>query len=250
MASLSHGIKLSALALSVALAGCGDKGSDDSLAALDAQLTNNAVDPALRGALEDQIVVDPKLAAQSNARAVKPADTPMTGAVPVIKGNGTAEALKLAGGKLLTAPEPSPAKPCAQCGDEKPATLGALAREQGQRQGSGCDARMEYGMQWAQRLPESFPLYPGAKLMDAGGADGKQCTLRAVSFVTAAPRKNVIDFYYTQAKRAGFGAEHQFMNGENVLGGVRASDDGAYFIIFAAAPGGGTAVDIVANNGR
>jgi hypothetical protein len=40
------------------------------------------------------------------------------------------------------------------------------------------------------------------------------------------------------------------MDGEHVLGGTRAKDDGAYFITFAPAPGGGTAVDIVTNNGR
>src|SRR3546814_2636637 len=86
--------------------------------------------------------------------------------------------------------------------------------------------------------------------MEAAGADGGGCDLRVVSFVTNQTMQNVIDYYYTKAIRSGFDAEHQLMNGEHVLGGVREKGDGAYFITFAQQKGGGTAVDIVATNGR
>ena len=38
--------------------------------------------------------------------------------------------------------------------------------------------------------------------------------------------------------------------GDHVLGGTRASDGAAYFILFTDAPGGRTSVDIIANKGR
>ncbi|MGB3931168.1 MAG: hypothetical protein WBL20_19665, partial [Sphingobium sp.] len=57
------------VSLALALAACGKGDKDASLAALDAQLTNNAADPALKGALADPIVVDPQLVGQSNRNA-------------------------------------------------------------------------------------------------------------------------------------------------------------------------------------
>lgn len=232
------------------LAACGSQSNDTSLAALDAQLTNNAVDPALKGALADQIVVDPQLVGQSNRNAVRPADQPANGALPVLDGDAgkaQAQAAQIAGGKLLAAPAPGD-------GDamESDVTLGALAREQAQRGGgnANCSKKLEYANGWAERLPQPFTLYPGAQLTEAAGAERDGCTLRAASFVTPVPRQSVIDFYYTQAKRAGFAAEHRLMGGDNVLGGTRAGDGNAYFIVVADAPGGKTSVDIIADGGR
>ena len=131
-------------------------------------------------------------------------------------------------------------------------TLGAVAREQAAAKGgnANCTKKLKYGMEWAQRLPEGFPLYPGAQLMEAAGAQTDGCTLRAASFVTAVPRQGVMDYYYTLARRAGYDGEHKIMGGDHVLGGTRASDGAAYFILFTDAPGGRTSVDIIADNGR
>src|SRR3546814_19806186 len=108
----------------------------------------------------------------------------------------------------------------------------------------GCNANLQYGMAWANRMPAEFPVYPKAKLREAAGADGGGCDLRVVSFVTNQPMQNVIDYYYTKAIRSGLDAEQQLMNGEHVLGGVRKKGDGAYFITFAQQKGGGPAVAI------
>lgn len=239
-----------AMALLLALSACGrDDDADQNLSSLDESL-GNVSDPALRGALEDQIIVDPELASRSNANAVRPADRPGTGALPpeVVATQYDAPV----GGKLFRAPKAVEAPPCKGCEAEKPVTLGAMARQQDQRTGrkGGCEANLQYGMAWANRLPAEFPVYPKAKLMEAAGAESDHCNLRAVSFVTNQPMQNVIDFYYTKALRSGFDAEHQLMAGEHVLGGVRQKDEGAYFITFAKHEGGGTAVDIIANNGR
>ena len=237
-------------ALPLALAGCGrDDDAERNLASLDESLTNVS-DPALRGALEDQIIVDPELASRANGEAVRPADRPVSGALPpeIVATQYEAPV----GGKLFRAPKAVEAPSCPGCEAQAPVTLGALARQQGQRTtgASGCAADLQYGMGWASRLPPAFPLYPKARLMEAAGADDRNCNLRAVSFIAGQPMQTVIDFYYTKALRAGFDAEHQLLDGQHVLGGVRAKDDGAYFITFAKHPGGGTAVDIVANNGR
>ncbi|MDI1296917.1 MAG: hypothetical protein PSY12_13720 [bacterium] len=238
------------LPLALALSACGKGDKDASLAALDAQLTNNAVDPALKGALADQIVVDPQLTGQSNRNAVRPADQPANGALPLLSGDAgkaQAEATKLAGGKLLSAPGPRE-------GDamESTVTLGALAREQAQRGGgnANCAKNLVYGNQWAGRLPDPFTLYPGGQLTEAAGADRDGCTLRAASFVTSVPKQGVIDYYYTQARRAGFAAEHKILGGDHVLGGTRKDDGSAYFIVFTDAAGGKTNVDIIADHGK
>lgn len=238
------------MAMALPLGACGKDEKNQSLAALDAQLTNNAIDPALKSALADQIVVDPKLAGQSNRNAVRPADKPADAALPVLTGDAgkaQAEAQRIAGGKLLSAPTPTQGTAMAST-----VTLGALAREQAQRGGKqpNCSAKLAYGMQWAGRMPEPFALYPGAQLMEAAGADQDGCTLRAASFVTPVPKQGVIDYYYTQARRAGFGVEHKILGGDNVLGGTRAEDGSAYFIVFTNAPGGKTGVDIIADHGR
>lgn len=132
-------------------------------------------------------------------------------------------------------------------------TLGALAREQAQLGGggnAGCAKKLVYGMQWASRMPDPFTLYPGGQLTEAAGAEKDGCTLRAASFVTPVPKQGVIDYYYTQARRAGFDAEHRIVEGDNVLGGTRKADGSAYFILFTSAPGGKTGVDIIADHGR
>ena len=213
-----------AASLLLALAACNKKDGDGDLAALDAQLTNNAADPAMKGALNDPILVDPQLVGQANRDAVRQA-----------------------GGKLLSAPAPTTGEAMAST-----VTLGAVAREQAAAKGgnANCTKKLKYGMEWAQRLPEGFPLYPGAQLMEAAGAQTDGCTLRAASFVTAVPRQGVMDYYYTLARRAGYDGEHKIMGGDHVLGGTRASDGAAYFILFTDAPGGRTSVDIIADQGR
>ncbi len=52
------------------------------------------------------------------------------------------------------------------------------------------------------------------------------------------------------ARRAGYSAERIEQNGADVLQGQRAKDEGAYRLLLRPAPGGGTAADLIANNGR
>ena len=221
-----------AMLVALPLAGC-DKKKDD-LNALDAQLTNSAVD-----ALANQIVVDPRLAGRSDAAAK----------LPALKGEAAtalAASVKLAGGTLLATPGPAQGQ-----AKESEAALAVVAAEQKKPGGNAlCREQLIHGAQWASRLSEPFAVYPGAQLMEAAGAEKDGCTLRAATFVTPVPWQSVMDFYYTQARRAGFDAEHRVMGGDHVLGGSRKDDGSAFLLLFTQAPGGKTSVDLLADNGR
>ena len=70
-----------ALAGLLALAACAS-GEENNLAALDNELMANGVDPALTSALEDQILVDPDLAQQSQPNSARPAEAPIQAQYP------------------------------------------------------------------------------------------------------------------------------------------------------------------------
>ncbi len=245
-----------ALLLPLALVACGSgKEEDRNLDSLDAELadgnsTGNVRDPALMSALHDQIMVDPALAGQANADAIRPPGQPYSAPVPpdgaapvaVAAATGTSETIK-----------PAPAAQsgdCPQCAARRESlTLGALAS----RQGSGaqaCAANVHYSTRWALRLPNDLPLYPDARVTEAAGTEDGNCALRIVSFASSAPLQTIIDWYYTRASNAGYSGEHQADGDEHVLAGTRDRDGAAYAVFMTPRDGGGTDVDLVANNGN
>ncbi len=239
------------LALPLFAAAC--SGGDDaaSLNNLDAELVNtsNSADPAVTGALQDQIMVDPQLADQRNGNAVRPPNKPYSGAVPA---SDVAVGGSAATGKLMQAPAPTKAKECKACkASGSSVTLGALAEQQGNAKVAGCAANIQYSTRWAARMPADMPIYPGANVIEAAGTDNDKCRLRIVNFHSDVPLNTMVNWYYTRARQAGFSAEHQIDGdgSEHVLGGTRSRDDGAYVVWIRPLDGGGTDVDIVTNNG-
>lgn len=206
-------------------------------------------DPVLKTALADQIMVDPRLTEQSNANAVSPGNRPLDGGAPVYRaakgGNPDLIAMPV-GGKLLSAPAPQEMQPedCKTCGRD-PVTPGA---RMGEVAPGKCNAKLTYGLDWARRMPVGFPIYPRSQLKEAAGVTG-ECEVRVVNFETAAPMQAVIDFYYTQATKNGYDAEHLTKGTEHYLGGTRASDDAAYVVILNPTPRNTVDVDIVASGG-
>jgi hypothetical protein len=244
-----------AIALPLGIAACGKTQSDKkAVAALDEKLIGKASDPEMNVAVEDRILVDPELTQSANSNAAKAAPAPLNGAVPPDAGYdgsmASREQLRSTGG--YSAPQPTAVADadCTNCGDQRGITLGALAEQQAGRGSGGCNADITYGAAWAERLPTTFAIFPRARLIEAGGLESARCNVRAASFSTTSPMKEVVDYYYSRAKSAGYSAEYEIRKGEHVLGGVRDKDQGAYVITFNRHPGGGTAVDIVANNGR
>ena len=250
---------LAVVALSIGVAGCRDNPATSGPGAGDDRVdaTGQAArDPAMRAALEDQIMVDPKLVAQSNRNAVTPGNAPIDGAVPAVVNSraardaeAAAAAALQAGGGMMRAPAPVAASEagCTDCAANRPVTLGAKAEQQGLAKRGGCDARLTYGNEWARRMPAAFPLYPQAMVREAAGVDGGVCDIRVVNFQTAASLQSVVDYYYTLARRAGYPAEHRLVDGEHQLGGVRGEQA---FVVMARRDGALTDVDIVASGGR
>lgn len=232
-----------------ALAGCRDNPpAQADVKPLDDGLTD--ADPAVRSALEDKIMVDPKLTGQANRYAATPGNRPVEGGVPGIAGGKAAAAAEAAAvaaaGKLLAAPKPLPFEEHCEgdCAAQRPVTIGALAREQ---QKGSCDAKLTYGNAWADRLPAAFKVYPRAMVREAAGVAGGKCNIRVVNFQTAASIQGVLDYYHTMAVRAGYTSDHRVRGNEHMLGGTKG--DLAY-VIFARRDGGVTDVDLVASGGR
>lgn len=248
---------VSASLLTLSLVACGSAENGEDAAALDEKLTGKGSDPAMNGALEDRILVDPALAESSNSNMVKAPDQPLDGSVPPDNGyeGSTASAEELDNTKLMRAPKPRvvAAGDCRDCvaSNSSGQTLESLAAEQGVKRGKGtCEAKLQYGAGWAARMPIEFPVYPKGRVQEAAGVDGGICDIRVVSFSTSASMQAVADYYYTRARRSGFTADYEIREGENVLGGTRDNDGGAYVITLNVLSGGSTSVDIVANNGR
>ena len=248
-------LTLLSLSAALALSACGKKvDKEAAVAALDEKLTGKGSDPAMNAALDDRILVDPAMTDNANVNVVKTADKPLSGAIPPDNGydGSTPDSDETGGTKLIHAPAPKAIaeKDCKNCGEKRGVTLGALAAESVGTSGSGsCGANISYGAQWATRMPAEFPVYPKGSVKEAGGIAGASCNIRAVSFITSAARQDVVDYYYSRAKRSGYSAQYTVEGGDHVLGGTRNSDDGAYAITFTAISTGGTEVDIVANNG-
>ena len=230
------------------LAGCRDSSDAKAeLSPLDDGLTN--ADPAVKGSLEDKIMVDPKLTGQSNQNAVTPGNKPVDGGVPAVAGAKAATAAEAAAalkaGKLLAAPKALPFEAgCDGCEAKRPVTIGAMAREQAK---GSCDAKLTYNNAWADRLPAEFKLYPRATLREAAGIAGGKCNIRVVNFQTAASLQSVLDYYHTMAVRAGYSSDHRIKDGEHMLGGTKGE---LAYVIMARADGNMTDVDLVASGGR
>lgn len=238
----------------LALVACGSANPDEAnLDTLDAELTNNADakqparDPALMSALQSQIMVDPALAQQSNADAVRPAGQPYAAPVPA-DATAAPQPAQAPAGPLMKAPEPR--ADCPSCDTAKQAvTLGGLAARQKTPRTAQCVGGLRYSAAWANRLPTDVPLYPRSRLVEAAGNDSGGCTLRAASFVTDASVQQVIDWYYTRTTGVGYQSEHQAQGGEHVLGGNRQRDQAAFILFARPRDGGGSEVDLIANTG-
>lgn len=208
-------LRSAALAGLLALAACGG-GAENNIAALDNELMANGADPALTSALEDQILVDPNLVQQAHPNSARPPETPQQAQYPA-NAAGTRVAASRSGA-------------------------------QGAAAATGIGADLDYGPQWAQRLPTEFPPYPGARVTEAAGSRDSR-RLRVVTFRTADRADRVLGFYRSAVTRAGYDAEQQQRGGDHVLGGTNARTDGAYYLIVTPLQNGSD-VSLIVNNGR
>ncbi|MGE4409209.1 MAG: hypothetical protein AB7D33_01410 [Sphingobium sp.] len=228
------------------LAGCDDGQKNRGPSSFDISLANGTADPAPREAIEAPAASGPDRTDEADRDARAPSDQPLNGTLPLPPPRLAKEqARKLAGGALISAP----AVTKTITSTKVPVTLDGIAA---QKTGGGkCStARVDYAMQWAQRLPREFPLYPGANVIEAAGTDEGPCLLRAVSFIIGGAQKDVMDFYASMAKRAGYSVEHEEENSRHALNGMRPRDGSSYYIGFSPVEGSRVMVDLVANPAR
>jgi len=108
-----------------------------------------------------------------------------------------------------------------------------------------CAAKAGYSPSWADRLPDALSVYPRAAVQEAAGINSDACKLSVVTFVTPVGAKDVIDYYYTRARKAGYGADYLVEGGDHVLGGSNAAR--AYLVSARKLDDGLTEVDLIAS---
>lgn len=199
-----------ALPLLFALAACG-KG--DSVPETVAER-----DPAIVAALADPIMIDPDLASQNRGNAAIALDSfaavPLDAGSPEAAAAAEADASRLTGGMIKTAPDPS--------GEDKPLPLALTAGQVAAALPggpAGCTDGLRYGYAWAAGLRPDLPIYPRGHVQEAAG--NAACGLRAVVFVTPVAPGAVVDFYFTRASGAGYSAERRRAGPVEVLRGTK-----------------------------
>lgn len=228
---------LTGIAASALLTGCSGKKDEQKDAA--------AEDSALTGALNDQIMVDPELAGQKGAAvSAGPVhvDLPPEQRSPEAIAAARAEAAKLAGGTLKSVPDAGQQN--ANSLVEAAATAAQVA--QAAKVGKvDCASKVQYSMNWANGLPQALAVYPRGAVQEAAGTDSDGCSLRVVNFVTPVPAGDVLDFYYTRLRQAGYSSTHRMDGKDHVLGGN--NGQGAYLVFARTLDNGLTGVDLVAS---
>ena len=84
-------------------------------------------------------------------------------------------------------------------------------------------------------------------VLEAAGNDDEGCALRVTTFTTAVPQQEVVNFYHTRARNAGFSADLMEKDGETVIGGRKG--DAAYYIAVGRQADGRTKVELLARAG-
>ncbi|KHK89361.1 hypothetical protein [Novosphingobium malaysiense] len=222
------------LAGTLLLAGCG---SDDKTP------TGTETDPAMSGALGDQIMVDPDMAGQDGAAVGANSGQitlPPEDRSPEAIADAKEKAAAAVGGNLK--PAPQPASGGAAELTEAAATAAQIAQAS-KLAHTDCAAKAEYSNTWAAKLPSEIPVYPRGAVQEAAGIDSSNCSLRVVNFATPVTPDDVISFYYTKAGQAGYSAEYKLDGDDHVLGGRKGSKA---YVIYARKLGSGiTEVDLV-----
>lgn len=217
------------------LAGCGDKPKEPD---------KPQGDTAVGAALADPVLVDSALDGQNAARAGMAGGGVVSGGIPPEQRGpraiaaAIAEAARMAGGAILSAPAP-----IAAADRVETVTAGQLA---GTVPGArACAGKIDYSAVWASRLPEALTIYPRGHVQEAAGTDKDGCRLRVVNFVTAVGVSDVIDFYYTRLRAAGYDAEHRTEGTDAVLGGGKGA--AAYVLYVRKRDDGLTEADLISN---
>ena len=219
------------------LASCGDTNEDEA--------AGDAMEPASEQALNDELSSDPDLAGRNEANAALSGTG--NAAIPNIdKSPRAIEAARSRAAELVGGRSELVSPPTAKTlGDDNApsAAMVAAARAAVSPGGENCGEKVDYTSAWAAKLTAAFPVYPRGNTQEAAGTDEGQCALRVVSFLTPVALEEVLAFYYTRARAAGYNAEHTKSAGDNILSGTKGRS--AYVVYARRLPQGVTEIDLV-----
>ena len=180
-------------------------------------------------------MIDPDLAGQN--RADSAAFVPSgDGSVPTVDSGAEAiaaaraDALRIVGGPGKMQKAPAPREVAGALPAD--AALTAAARAAAVPGGNGdCAARAQYTDAVGRAAARGVPgLSARARCRKRPEPTPAGCSLRVVNFVTPVPLGEVMDFYYSRARAAGFSAQHVLQDGDDVLGGVKGA---ASYVVYA-----------------
>ncbi len=197
----------------------------------------------MAGALREPVMIDPDLSGMNQRGAALTGGGAPVATIPLdeqgaeFAAAAKAEAVRLAGGALQSAPASSGSGVTAH------GETAALTARNVLGAGNGCLAKLTYTAAWAARLPESFPVYPRGHVRQAAGADGDDCHVRAINFRVAVTPDDVLNFYFTRARKAGFAATRRSDGGAHMLSGDKG--DTAYAVLVRTGEDGLAEVDLV-----
>jgi len=223
--------------LLLALAGCGVENPPSGSGTATRQAVPDAADPLIASIVNDPLMTDLQLTARSNADAIRPPDMPPTLMIP------SADTPPVAA-------DTGEGRACAACAGIRDApTLAAFAVRQDSPAMRACAPAMGYAAGWAARLAADLPLPPAAHVVEAGGVDRDDCTLRAVAFTAAVSPAEIARSYTDVARRAGYAVDVASGRGETLLRGRRARDGAAFTLYLRDAGAIGTDARLVADTG-
>lgn len=226
------------LATALMLSACGSKKEQPAPA---------ESDPAVTGALGEQIMVDPSLSDGDGAALAAnegKIELPPQQRSPEAIQAARDEAMVQVGGNLKSAPAPQTGGASSLV--ESAATAAQVAQN-AKAASADCTKKAQYSATWAAKLPKDLPVYPRGAVQEAAGTDADGCKLRVVNFVSPVAPDDVIDFYYTKATAAGYGAEHRLDGADHVLGGRKGGQ--SYLVYARKLANGLTEVDLIATGG-
>lgn len=200
-------------------------------------------DPAISGALADEIMIDPDLIRQEGRNSALGGGGPARAPVPPADSGPEAAAAARAEAQRLAGPIPRAPAPAQ--GPASGTGVNAALTETGSSR--DCVAGLEHSAVWAARLPAAIPVYPRGAVQEAAGTDRPGCRLRVVNYLTPVSLDDVADFYWARARSSGYTAQHRIETGDRVLSGK--GRGGASFILYARERDGLTEVDLVTSGG-
>lgn len=209
---------------------------------------DEAMDPAVEQALNDELMTDPDLAGRNEANAAL-SGTGNAGIPNIDKSARAIEAARARAAQLVGGVEklrPAPAARQLSGNEPDTAAMRAAAIAAVKPGGANCADTVEYSAAWAAKLPAAFPVYPRGNTQEAAGTDQGDCALRIVSYLTPVALDDVMSFYSTRARDAGFKVDHAIKAGDNVLSGTKGAS--AYVVYARRLPEGVTQVDLVTTN--